>query len=150
MHIRHLTPACLLGLALVAACSSEVAINSKSGDVASFKRNPVTQNLTMYKDVAGTPATAFDAACRALDALNYYRVGQNTDKTAVYARGPLDVYVEVDIGASKTAGDVLVTVSNSTGSLPDSQAIFAAILDQLNGAQSTQAAPAAGRGRRGG
>ncbi|HTB62533.1 MAG TPA: hypothetical protein VK737_03000 [Opitutales bacterium] len=115
-----------------AGCSSEVAVSPKGSTIANFKRNPVTQNLTMSGDLKGDPKSAFDAACRALDGLDYYRVGQNNDKTAVYARGPLDVYIEVDFGASKVAGDVLVSVSMSSGSLPDTQAIFSAIMDQLS------------------
>ncbi len=126
----------------VAGCSSEVAVSPKGSTIASFKRNPVTQNLTMSGDLKGDAPSAFAAACRALDGLDYYRVGQNNDKTAVYARGPLDVYIDVEVGASKVSGDVLVSVSMSSGNLPDTQAIFSAIMDQM--ANPTQPAP---RGR---
>ncbi len=133
-----------------AGCSTEVAVSPKGTPVASSSYNPVTGNRTLSGDVKGDLTTVFHATNRALDGLGYFRVMENLakkDEARVYARGIMDVYVEVVISPSKTAGMMNVSVSLDTGNQPDTQAIFAAILSQVSNPSGTEAP--IGRGRNG-
>ena len=133
--MRTLLRSSLLLLALaVVGCSTEVAVSPKGSTIANYKHNPVTGNITMTGDVTGDTQSAFHAANNALDALGYFRVGQDTakkDESYVYARGVKDVYVTVAITPSQQPNSITLAVSLSSGSLPDTQAIFSAILDRL-------------------
>jgi hypothetical protein len=123
----------------IVGCSSEVAVSPRGSTIASFKHNPITGTMSMSGDVDGDIMSAFHAANNALDALGYFRVGQDTtkkDAAYVYARGVKDVYVTVGVSPSQQAGQVTMDVSLSSGSLPDTQAIFSAILDQLQSSGS--------------
>ncbi|HVU38221.1 MAG TPA: DUF3568 family protein [Opitutales bacterium] len=134
---RNSARACVLALACTlafAGCSSEVAVSPKGAPIASSSYNMVTGDRTLSGDVKGDVTSVFHATNRALDNLKYYRVKENLakkDSAYVYARGLMDVYVEVDIVPSKIAGMMTLSVTLDNGSQPDTQAIYAAILDQL-------------------
>jgi len=139
MIMRPLLRSSLLLLAVAfVGCSTDVAVSPKGSTIASFKHNPLTGNMSMTGDVNGDTQTAFHAANKALDDLGYYRVGQDTSSKTeayVYARGVKDVYVTVSITPSQKPGQITLAVSLSSGSLPDTQAIFSAILDRLQAGQ---------------
>jgi hypothetical protein len=142
MRIPFRSSLVLLALAL-GACSTEVAVSPKGSDLATFKKNPLTHGLTMTGDVKGDIPSAFQASIRALGDLGYFHTGDSTDKTMVYGRGVLDVYVEIDLAQSVNAGMTTVKVYLRPGSLPDAQSVFSSIVDELNN-------PAAPHSRRGG
>jgi len=140
----------VLTLAL-GACSTEVAVSPKGSNIASYKKNLVTGGLTMSGDVKSDVPTAFQASIRALGDLGYFHTGDSTDKTIVYGRGTLDVYVEIDLAPSKdNAGMTTVSVYLKPGNLPDAQAVYSGIIDEVNNPSAAPATSAAGRGRRGG
>jgi len=126
----------LLAIA-VAGCSTEVAVSPQGSTVANYKHNPITGNTTMTGDVNGDTATVFHAINASLDSLGYFRVGQDTskkDESYVYARGVKDVYVSISVTPSQNPGQVTLSVTLSSGSLPDTQAIFSAVISRLPGA----------------
>jgi hypothetical protein len=148
MRIPFCSGLILLTLAL-GACSTEIAVSPKGSNIATFKKNPVTGGLTMTGDVKSDLPTAFQASVHALSDLGYFHTGDSTDKTIVYGRGTLDVYVEIDLALSKeNAGMTTVAVYVKPGNLPDAQAIYSGIVDELN--NSSGAPSPAPRGRRSG
>lgn len=125
----------LLAVAVV-GCSTQVAVSPQGSTVADYKHNPITGNTTMTGDVNGDTGTTFHAINASLDSLGYFRVGQDTskkDEAYVYARGVKDVYVTVSVTPSQNPGQVTLGVTLSSGSLPDTQAIFSAVLSRLPG-----------------
>ncbi len=147
-RVLTLTLACTLALT---GCSTEVAVSPKGTPIAASSYNPVTGNRTLSGDVKGDMTTIFHATNRALDGLGYFRVKENTskkDEAHVYARGILDVYVTIDLVPAKVAGMITVSVSLDSGNQPDTQAIFAAILAQVNNPSGTEA-PVGARSRGG-
>ncbi len=141
-------PALLLLTLALAGCSTEIAVSPQGSNIATFKKDVFTGGLTMTGDVKGSIPDAFQAGIRSLGDLNYFHTGDSTDKTIVYGRGVLDVYVEIDLSPSKDAGMTTVAVYVSPGKLPDAQAIFASIVNELNTPAPSPAAN--GRSRRGG
>jgi len=154
--MRLTSRAGLLLLAVgIAACSTEVAVNPKGGPIASVKPNYFTGGVTMTADVKGDLPKVFHAASLTLDNLKYYRTQEAVDQTSIQARGLMDVYVEIDLVASKDPGMTTVAVYLNNGKTPDAQAIFSSMNDQLanmpDTAPAQNTAPAAsGRGGRGG
>lgn len=145
MRIAFPSGLLLLTLAL-AGCSTEIAVSPQGSNIATFKKDVFTGGLTMTGDVKGSIPDAFQAGIRSLADLNYFHTGDSTDKTVVYGRGVLDVYVEIDLTPSKDAGMTTVAVYVSPGKLPDAQAIFASMVNELN---NPTAPGAAGGSRRG-
>jgi hypothetical protein len=139
MIMRTLLRSSLLFLAVaIVGCSTQVAVSPKGSTIADYKHNPVTGNTTMTGDINGDTQSAFHAANTALDSLGYFRVGQDTSSKTeayVYARGIKDVYVTVGITPSITPGQITLAVTLSSGSLPDTQAIFSAVLERLQSGQ---------------
>jgi hypothetical protein len=149
MRIPFRSGLILLTLAFV-GCSTEVAVSPKGSNIATFKKNVITGGLNMTGDVKSDLPSAFQASIRALGDLGYFHTGDSTDKTIIYARGVLDVYVEVDLTPSPDAGMTTVAVYVRPGSLPDAQGIFSSIVDELSKPSAAPAASSGGRGRRGG
>lgn len=131
MRIPFQTGLIVLTLAFT-ACSTEVAVSPKGSNIATFKKNVLTNGLTMTGDVKGDIPSTFQASIRALGNLGYFHTGDSTDKTIVYARGTLDVYAEIDLAQSKDAGMTTVSVYIKPGNLPDAQGIYSGIVDELN------------------
>jgi len=147
LRVRALALVCALALA---GCSTEVAVSPKGTPIADSSYNPVTGNRTLTGDVKGDVMTIFHATNRALDGMGYFRVKENLakkDEAHVYARGIMDVYVTVDITPYKTAGMSTVAVSLDSGNQPDAQAIFAAIIGQVNNPSGSEAPAGSARGR---
>jgi hypothetical protein len=143
-------PALLLLTVALAGCSTEIAVSPQGSNIATFKKNVFTGGLTMTGDVKGSIPDAFQAGIRALGDLGYFHTGDSTDKTIVYGRGVLDIYVEIDLTPSKDSGMTTAAVYVSPGKLPDAQAIFASIVNELNNPTAAPATGNSGRGRRGG
>jgi hypothetical protein len=126
---------CILAL-LAGGCATEVAVSPEGSTITSYS------NIwgSLSGNVSGSVDSAFHATNRALDGLGYFRVGQKVTpvsgsgltKACVYARGLQDVKATVEITPSPQAGMALVVVSLSPHSLPQSQAVFSAILKELN------------------
>jgi len=115
----------------LAACSTEVSVNPNGGPIATVKPNWFTGGVTMSADVQGDIPRAFKAASLTLDKLKYYRTQEAVDQTSIQGRGLMDVYVEIDLAASKTGGMTTISVYINNGKTPDAQAIFSGINDTL-------------------
>ena len=110
-------------------CATKVAVDSPASNVATYNWG------TLKGDLKGDLTSTFHATNRALDALGYFRVGQEVSKNEieVIARGVKDIKVTVTLTPSKIDGATTTAIEVDDGNLPKSQEIFAAINKQLGG-----------------
>ncbi len=110
-------------LLFVNACTSNVGVESAQHPVAEY--DSFDGNFKGKMD--GNLMSVFNAANKALDQLQYYRVGEKIGETSAYtvARAKLDAEIKVRVSQDKEkVGVCIVEVKYGGGSLIKAQEIF--------------------------